>query len=332
MGLAEGRVGYLEGGGEGRWTIRSPEEVEGSYVYLSTSSRVAGAIDSLVWRDKEFLNSWDHGRQLQCAVTVQSWGECWNPTEAGGRDDGKGKTTKSEVISINAQNGSLTTANLPAYWLRAGHKTSIPSGDHCQAGDQSFNEVDTHQGTMEKVVTLGCFGLENCISFEIVASLGQEGQQPPSGWRFAQLEGPTAYLGHDFSGVSYLNLTSGSLVGERSESEKCDHPPVIHTPDEEFALGVISAPREAATGFPRLCYAYFSCAMTQWDSKTYKWSVVVRQEPEAGDVLEVTSYLCVGTLQMVADCLLAVSPHIVYKPLQHTRHKLPKTNVPHPIK
>ena len=43
-----------------------------------------------------------------------------------------------------------------------------------------------------QVVTLGCFGLENCISFEIVASLGQEGQQPPSGWRFAQLE-----VGHD---------------------------------------------------------------------------------------------------------------------------------------
>ena len=77
--------------------------------------------------------------------------------------------------------------------------------------------------------------------------------------------------------------------------------------------------------------------LTRWDSKTYKWSVVVRQEPEAGDVLEVsvqycaklhdaendlftmlfikvTSYLCVGTLQMVADCLLAVSPHIVYQP------------------
>ena len=80
-----------------------------------------------------------------------------------------------------------------------------------------------------------------------------------------------------------------------------------------------------------------STTLTRWDSKTYKWSVVVRQEPEAGDVLEVsiqycaklhdaenhlftmlfikvTSYLCVGTLQMVADCLLAVSPHIVYKP------------------
>ena len=32
------------------------QEVEGSHVYLSTSSRVAGAIDSLVWKDKEFIN------------------------------------------------------------------------------------------------------------------------------------------------------------------------------------------------------------------------------------------------------------------------------------
>ena len=32
---------------------------------------------------------------------------------------------------------------------------------------------------------------------------------------------------------------------------------------------MISAPREAAAGFPRLCYAYFSFAMTQWDSDDY---------------------------------------------------------------
>ena len=38
------------------------------------------------------------------------------------------------------------------------------------------------------MVTLGCFGVANCIKFEIVASLGPEEGQPPSGWRFAQLE------------------------------------------------------------------------------------------------------------------------------------------------
>ena len=31
-----------------------------------------------------------------------------------------------------------------------------------------------------------------------------------------------------------------------------------------------------------------SLTKTRWDSKTYKWSVVVRQEPEAGNLLEVT--------------------------------------------
>ena len=29
---------------------------------------------------------------------------------------------------------------------------------------------------------------------------------------------------------------------------------------------------------------------TRWDSKTYKWSVVVRQEPEAGNLLEVANF------------------------------------------
>ena len=98
-GLMEGRDGYTIGGGHGRWTIRSAP-VSGSPIYLSSSSRTAGAIDSLVWRDREFLNSWDHGRQLQMAITVQNHGECWNPTEAGGRSDGIGTETKSNLTHI----------------------------------------------------------------------------------------------------------------------------------------------------------------------------------------------------------------------------------------
>ena len=98
-GIMEGRDGYTLGGGQGRWTIRSPP-VTGSPIYLSSSERTAGAIDSLVWRDREFLNSWDHGRQLQMAITVQDHGECWNPTEAGGRSDGIDFETKSNLTNI----------------------------------------------------------------------------------------------------------------------------------------------------------------------------------------------------------------------------------------
>ncbi len=47
--------------------------------YASASDRVAGAIDSIVWNNVEFVNQWDHGRELQLAVTNNS-GECYNPT------------------------------------------------------------------------------------------------------------------------------------------------------------------------------------------------------------------------------------------------------------
>ena len=135
--MREGWATWMAGGTAGgpsdhrcRLLARVVQEVEGSPVYLGTSTRVAGAIDSLVWRDKEFINrstsssfssfsssvvasgnfaicsfcdccfchlficictgvscelypppSWDHGRQLQSALTLSGWGECWNPTE-----------------------------------------------------------------------------------------------------------------------------------------------------------------------------------------------------------------------------------------------------------
>ena len=52
-GMAEGRVGYAEGGGYGRWTVRSRGQFMDSYVYLSCSERTGGAVDSLVWNNKE---------------------------------------------------------------------------------------------------------------------------------------------------------------------------------------------------------------------------------------------------------------------------------------
>ena len=49
-------------------------------LYTSAALRgQLGAIDSLVWRDREFIKSCDHERKLQ------DYRECWNPTEAGGK-------------------------------------------------------------------------------------------------------------------------------------------------------------------------------------------------------------------------------------------------------
>lgn len=53
-------------------------------IFVSASDRMAYAIDSVVWNSNEFINAWDHGRELQIAITTGT-GECYNPT---------GKTTQ----------------------------------------------------------------------------------------------------------------------------------------------------------------------------------------------------------------------------------------------
>ena len=112
------------------------------------------------------------------------------------------------------------------------YPTTVP-GAHCQPGDPSYNTGDTHQGEMSKTVTLGCFGLDNCIQYNISAELGQD--LPPEGFRFAQLEGPCAYLGHDFTAVSYLNLTSSQLGSDTPRGYECAMPVVVHTPDRSVS-------------------------------------------------------------------------------------------------
>lgn len=56
---------------------------------ITTTSRLAGAVHSILWNGQEFIDSTDHGRQRQSACSFDSmsddpfWAERYNPTEAG---------------------------------------------------------------------------------------------------------------------------------------------------------------------------------------------------------------------------------------------------------
>jgi hypothetical protein len=76
----------------------------------------AGALTSLNYRGKEYVDDLDHGRQWQSAFSIG--GEIWNPTEAGGSYDGHNPSPSSSVVkdwSIN-QN-KITTDTQMAFWL-----------------------------------------------------------------------------------------------------------------------------------------------------------------------------------------------------------------------
>jgi hypothetical protein len=62
------------------------------------------------------------------AVVVAGFGECWNPTEAGGESDGVGYPTKSELLGIKAGSNVLSSTNHPAYWVRGNGVSSGDSG------------------------------------------------------------------------------------------------------------------------------------------------------------------------------------------------------------
>ena len=101
-----------------------------SEIVITTTDRLAGAIDSLTWNGKEFIDSTDHGRQLQsaasfdCARSGEFWAECYNPTEAGSRDDGTGKTSSSKLLSMHAEGDRLESTTQMAFWLAPGEKSS----------------------------------------------------------------------------------------------------------------------------------------------------------------------------------------------------------------
>ena len=82
---------------DGDAEIRAP--VGESEIVITTTSRLAGAIHSLTWNGKEFIDSFDHGRQLQSASNFDAGtpitGETFNPTEAGSRDDGAGPSQQA---------------------------------------------------------------------------------------------------------------------------------------------------------------------------------------------------------------------------------------------
>jgi hypothetical protein len=43
-----------------------------SEIVITTTARVSGAIHSLTWGGKEFIDSYDHGRQMQSAANFDS--------------------------------------------------------------------------------------------------------------------------------------------------------------------------------------------------------------------------------------------------------------------
>ena len=278
------------GSGMGAAIIRAP--AGDSEIVIRTTARLAGAIDSLTWNDQEFIDSTDHGRQLQSAsnldVGESFFAECFNPTEAGSRHDGAGPTSSSRLLWLSAAGRELITVNQMAFWLRPSETSN---------GHPAANKTILSNHLLQKEVQLGAAGLDHAIRYRVGYTL-------PAGepHRRATFELLTGYMPLAFR--QFFVLTpSGQLAPLDDGPGEQPLPVVVSTASGSHAMGVWSPACSQTLSRPAT-YGRF------WfpQERVSKWNCVVRERAAERALLKPGSYrylvwVAVGNREQVRQTL-----------------------------
>ncbi len=262
-------------------------KVGDSEIVITITDRVAGAIHSLTWNGKEFVDSFDHGRQIQSASNFDSGKafipEVFNPTEAGGRSDGRGATSTSRLLELSAKENQLLTLNRMAFWLRPGEKS---------AGHLARNDAPLSDHYLAKRVTIGYQNLPHAIEYR-VTFLVPKGE----GHTFAQFEAVTGYMPPEFNTFHHYDARTKRLKPLSDGPGEQADPVVLATADGKFAMGVFS-PDQPSKGFNAAGYGRFRFAA----EKVVKWNCVFRVRDPNGIAAGPYSYRCFLVVGTASDC------------------------------
>jgi len=240
--------------------------VLGRPTVLRTTARTAGAIDSFRWGGEEFIDTHDHGRQLQSAVNADFEGrffvETYNPTEAGSVADALGPRSSSVLEGIQIKDGVLSTRTRMAYWLPPGGSSH---------GRPAFNREVVSGHVLRKSVKFGCEGVENALDYAVTFSV-----PPDREHRYLQFEVLTGYMPPRFSVPLSFDAAKGDFIlRDSSKQGELSAPVALSTPDGKSAMGVLllSSPSSA---YAKPGYGSFFFARDD----VAKWNVVVRLRSE----------------------------------------------------
>ncbi|MGL6073790.1 MAG: hypothetical protein ACRC8S_06470 [Fimbriiglobus sp.] len=260
-------------------------------IVITTTSRLAGAIHSLTWHGKEFIDSVDHGRQLQSACSFdlaqpgEFWAECYNPTEAGSARDGAGAKTTSRLLYLKADGRTLHTVTQPAFWLVPGEKSQ---------GRPAKNTKILSEHLIAKQVTIGMKESAHAIDYRVTFTV-----PPGEKHNLAQFEALTGYMPPEFSKFLTCDPKTGQLTDLTDGPGEQRYPVILSTPNGSHAMGIYSP--DAGASYGRFRFV---------PEKVVKWNCVFRVRDKEGIAPGEYRYRCivaVGSLQNVVDTLKAVA-------------------------
>jgi hypothetical protein len=266
--------------------------VNGAPLTISTSSRMAGAIDSITWRGEEFINAHDHGRELQSASSFDGYGECLNPTEAGSAKDGTGPTSSSRLVRSGAGSDTLHTTIEMAYWLAPGTPYHQACGSHADF-QQAKNETVRSMDRLIKRVKIE----KDVIRFDITFVTRENHQS-------ATFEVLTGYMPPEFSEFFVYDPAKHEVMPISDGPGEQTMPVILATKDREYAMGVFSKglPQKAhpENGYGRFRFLQ-NPKILGWN--TVKWNAVYRAAPVPRGKYRYRCYVAVGSLKDVQRTL-----------------------------
>ena len=274
---------------DGDATIRA--RAGSSEIVITTTARLAGAIHSLRWNGREFIDSHDHGRQLQSALNLDDGtpitSETYNPTEAGSRRDGTGETSSSRLLRMHVEPNVLATTTQMAFWLAPGEK----SGPNLA---KNTTIVSNH--LLTKSIRIGYKDLPHVIPYDVVF-------QVPKGERHHQavFEALTGYMPPEFDRFLQFNAKTGELEPLSFGPGEGARPVILSLPSGTHAMGIFALPQSVhGSRGPTYGRRRFVA------EKVVKWNCVFRVRDDdglaAGDY-PFRMFVIVGDLTTVRDAL-----------------------------
>lgn len=262
-----------------------------SEIVITTTERLAGAIHSVTWHGQEFIDSHDHGRQLQSASNFDAGsrfsGETFNPTEAGSRRDGAGARSTSQLLQLIATKNSLQTTSQMAFWLAPGETSG---------GQPAKNTTLLSNHLLTKRVTIGYREMPHVIQYDVTFSV-------PIGeaHTYAQFEAVTGYLPAEFSRFWKYNATTNSLEPLSDGPGEQAWPVVLATESGSHAMGIFS-PDQPSAGYENAGYGRWRFV----PQAVTKWNCVFRLRDSHGIAAgeySFRNFVMVGDLQRVVESL-----------------------------
>lgn len=255
-----------------------------STVVIQTRAKFAGAVSSLTFRGKEFIDTKDHGRLLQSASSFDGYGECYNPTEGGAAHN-----SQNEDVSVfkagRVEGNQLATTVDMGFWLSPGQ--SYPHGcGNKKSIKQAVNTVPTSGHVLDKRITVGLPGFPNVIehrvTFHVLANYSS-----------AVFEASTGYMPKEFSHALYYDPANGTEIDAANRQGEQAFPVILATPDSLYAMGVYSPQLpQQGVGYGRFSFPDVN-----------KWNCVFRETNITPRPYSYQCLIILGTLNEVEDTL-----------------------------